>query len=245
MFIIGDVHGHFNELIGLLSKLPDWKNSGICFVGDLVDRGLDSLKVVELVKKLCEDGIADCIIGNHELMFMSWYYDYISGNEKISQLSQVFLMNGGVETLNSYKDENDEYLLDKMLEHIKFIESLEFYKVYDDIKINDRKLVVSHSTVLSPNGNLIDKIEYSRYKALNHLITTGEFQTVYGEITNKIVWNRMHPTDDHLTFNIYGHTPKRKPSIGNYYANIDTGVYIYGSLTAIHFPSLEVYQLHK
>ncbi len=39
----------------------------LVFLGDLVDRGPDSPAVVELVKRLVEDGLAQCILGNHEL----------------------------------------------------------------------------------------------------------------------------------------------------------------------------------
>ena len=52
IYIIGDVHGHYNELISLINKLPNKIDSKICFVGDLIDRGPDSKKVVDLVKKI-------------------------------------------------------------------------------------------------------------------------------------------------------------------------------------------------
>ncbi len=71
--IIGDVHGEFEALTSLLSRLGYNENgvhpSGrrLVFVGDLVDRGPDSPSVVELVMKLMEAGTAQCILGNHEL----------------------------------------------------------------------------------------------------------------------------------------------------------------------------------
>ena len=70
--IIGDVHGEIDALRALLVRLGcDWERGvaqrPIVFVGDLVDRGPDSPAVVELVMKLVEQGIAQCVLGNHEL----------------------------------------------------------------------------------------------------------------------------------------------------------------------------------
>ena len=70
--IIGDVHGEADALRTLLKKLGcDWKRGvaerPIVFVGDLIDRGPDSPAVVELVIDLVEAGIAQCVLGNHEL----------------------------------------------------------------------------------------------------------------------------------------------------------------------------------
>ena len=58
--IIGDVHGCLRELNELLGLLPD--NCDLVFAGDLVDRGPDSAKVVQLVRSLG----ARCVMGNHE-----------------------------------------------------------------------------------------------------------------------------------------------------------------------------------
>lgn len=71
--VIGDVHGEIGALCSLLEQLgydgngnhPE--NRKIIFVGDLVDRGPDSLAVFYLVKNLVEQGNAQTILGNHEL----------------------------------------------------------------------------------------------------------------------------------------------------------------------------------
>ncbi len=70
--IIGDVHGEAAALRRLLDRLGCDPERGIAqrpiaFVGDLVDRGPDSPAVVEMVMKLVDAGIAQCVLGNHEL----------------------------------------------------------------------------------------------------------------------------------------------------------------------------------
>jgi hypothetical protein len=71
--IVGDVHGEIAALDDLLAVLgydahgdhPAGRR--LVFVGDLTDRGPDSIAVVERVAALVRDGRAQCIAGNHEL----------------------------------------------------------------------------------------------------------------------------------------------------------------------------------
>lgn len=74
--VIGDVHGLYADLLKLLAKAGWTLTDGhlvhadpertLLFLGDLVDRGPDSIEVVELVKRAVEDGKARCVLGNHD-----------------------------------------------------------------------------------------------------------------------------------------------------------------------------------
>lgn len=69
--IIGDVHGEVDSLRALLVGLGcDLERARvdrpIVFVGDLIDRGPDSVAVVELVEHLVRSGVAQIVLGNHE-----------------------------------------------------------------------------------------------------------------------------------------------------------------------------------
>lgn len=69
--IVGDVHGEIDALIGLLHRLgvdPERRTATrpVVFLGDLVDRGPDSVQVVEVVSRLAEAGVARAVLGNHE-----------------------------------------------------------------------------------------------------------------------------------------------------------------------------------
>lgn len=70
--IVGDVHGEIDALRDLLAHLgyvdgvhPSGRR--LVFVGDLCDRGPDSIGVIELVQGFVERGLAQCVAGNHEL----------------------------------------------------------------------------------------------------------------------------------------------------------------------------------
>jgi len=72
---IGDIHGHAPTLLALLAQLG-WKQGGgrllnpggqrLVLVGDLIDRGPQNLRTVEIVRDLVERGDALCVMGNHE-----------------------------------------------------------------------------------------------------------------------------------------------------------------------------------
>jgi hypothetical protein len=70
--VVGDVHGEIEALISLLKVLgysdgvshPEGRR--LVFVGDLVDRGPDSIAVVRLVSPWLQAGRAQCVLGNHE-----------------------------------------------------------------------------------------------------------------------------------------------------------------------------------
>jgi hypothetical protein len=71
--IVGDVHGQIDALQVLLAVLgysEDGAHAGgrrLVFLGDLIDRGPDSVGVMEWVARMVGAGAADCIMGNHEL----------------------------------------------------------------------------------------------------------------------------------------------------------------------------------
>lgn len=86
--VVGDVHGEI-EALGVLLRHLGYSAHGIhprgrrlVFLGDLTDRGPDSPAVVRLVGPLIERGLAQCVLGNHELNLLlglrkdgnGWFY---------------------------------------------------------------------------------------------------------------------------------------------------------------------------
>jgi len=65
--IIGDIHGCLEELNDLVERLDPLPGDRIHFLGDLVDRGPDSLGVARRVRGLIDEYPGSvCIAGNHE-----------------------------------------------------------------------------------------------------------------------------------------------------------------------------------
>ncbi len=73
--IIGDIHGHADELKILLQKLGYQRTSEgvfnqldrqVIYVGDFIDRGTQNIEVLSIVKSMVEHRHALAVMGNHE-----------------------------------------------------------------------------------------------------------------------------------------------------------------------------------
>ena len=72
-YAVGDVQGCYTEFVDLLSAVSfDPARDRLWLLGDLVNRGPDSLKVMELVMSL--DGRTITVLGNHDLHFLAIHY---------------------------------------------------------------------------------------------------------------------------------------------------------------------------
>lgn len=67
LWVIGDVQGCLDSLQSLLARLPD--NSRLLFVGDLVNRGPQSLASLRFVRTL--GSRAQALLGNHDLHLLA------------------------------------------------------------------------------------------------------------------------------------------------------------------------------
>ena len=79
--VIGDVHGHVEKLVELLTRMGYGKESGVwphpsrqaAFVGDLIDRGPKQLEVLRLVRPMIDSGSALIVAGNHEFNAIAYH----------------------------------------------------------------------------------------------------------------------------------------------------------------------------
>ena len=87
--IIGDIHGCATELEALLVKLGYQKADAYrhpqrqaVFVGDLIDRGPEQLKVLRIVKDMVDAGSAHIVMGNHEFNALAYHTEWPRGSGK-------------------------------------------------------------------------------------------------------------------------------------------------------------------
>ena len=217
IYIIGDVHGCFNTLLELIKQFPNKEKSQICFVGDVVDRGLFSCDVVELIMQ----NDYKMVMGNHERRLLSNKFEFL--NNKVPFDRSWFFGNGGEATYRSYLGQSVEF----KQRHVDFLESRPVYLEFKDYKTqNGEHLVVSHSAV----GNMweLRNDKYASEEFRRHLLSgRGDELQVSG------------------IFNVYGHTPVREIKFYKNSADIDTGCVFnevgYDKLSALEFPSMKIY----
>ena len=110
-FAIGDVHGCREQLDSLLQTMADEAPAGSCltFLGDLIDRGSDSLGCLRLAARPAgELGFGEChvLFGNHETMMLR-----AMGTQDDEQLDafRLWTDNGGWATMESFGMVEEEY----------------------------------------------------------------------------------------------------------------------------------------
>ena len=122
-FVFSDIHGCAKEFEELLEQLPLKKNSHLVFLGDYIDRGPDSAKVVDRILELSKSFKVTTLMGNHEKMFL----DFLDSSD--SDESSLFSINGGTATLASYNSDHNGYQIPER--HLQFYRQLKYFYVDD------------------------------------------------------------------------------------------------------------------
>lgn len=229
--IIGDVHGCFDELIELLTKL-NYKvnrdsgtkygfkvetppNRKVIFVGDLCDRGPNSMDCFKLAMTMVENNQAFCVLGNHEAKLL-----------KKLQGRNVQLKNGLELTVEQLSHETNEF---KKQLH-QFIDQLPVHYVFDQ-----GNLIIAHAGLPERyHGKVSEKIKVF---------------AIYGDVSGKTDehglpirkdWSLEYQGDAIV---VYGHVPRNEHYLSNKTYGIDTGCVFGGKLTCLKHPELEIIQV--
>lgn len=92
---IGDVHGHLEALLVLEREVPFRDDDTLVFLGDYVDRGPDSKRVLDWLIDWHSRGNVVALLGNHDLMMREAPDD--------DSVQDSWLLYGGDRTLLSYR----------------------------------------------------------------------------------------------------------------------------------------------
>lgn len=224
--IIGDIHGCYEELLELLEVLG-YKNKGsqwvhpdkrkLVFIGDLMDRGPSSLKVIELVYQLVtKDKIAKYIPGNH----CDKLYRYFLGNN-------VKIQHGLETTVEEYEALNTKEQVAIRNKMIRLYEQAPLY-----LEIPEVNVVIAHAGI---KESLIGRYD----KKVKTFV-------LYGDITGEKLpdgrpvrrdWAKQYTGERWI---VYGHTPVLEPRFVNKTVNIDTGCVFGNKLTAFRLPEEKI-----
>ncbi|MBI5945475.1 MAG: polynucleotide kinase-phosphatase [Chloroflexi bacterium] len=223
--IVGDVHGCFDELKGLLLQLgySFTETEGVyrvqhpagrqvIFLGDLVDRGPNIPSVLKLVMSMVADGSALCVPGNHDMKLVRKFKG-----------RQVQITHGLAESLEQLEKESPEFRTQVM----EFLDGLVSHYILDD-----GNLVVAHAGMKEEmqgrgSGKVRDFALFGE--------TTGETDE-FG-LPVRYNWAAEYRGKAIV---VYGHTPVPEPEWFNRTINIDTGCIFGGRLTALRYPEKEL-----
>jgi protein phosphatase len=222
--IIGDIHGCYNEFVMLTKQLGYQWNSGIPvhpagrklgFVGDLTDRGPQSLQTIETVYSLVRENLAYYVPGNH----CNKLYRFFLGRN-------VQIAHGLETTVTEYHalPPSEQAMIRK-----KFMKLYETAPLY--AQLDNGRLIIAHAGIRQDYIGRTDK--------------KVQTFVLYGDITGETNpdgtpvrrdWAKHYKGEAWI---VYGHTPVKQPRIINHTINIDTGCVFGGALTAFRYPEME------
>ena len=216
IFVTSDIHGHMKHFEELLQH---WNQEDqLIIIGDLIDRGPESVHVIRKVMQLVEQfgGKVTFLKGNHEDMLLNFLANPI---EKEAH----YYLNGGKETMDHFFQ----------LLNIEQPASIE--QVADLIKTNfEAELNFLQN---APLFKQIGKVLFT------HAGFNSEFDSIEHTTEREFIWIRKHflqPNKLGLV-NVFGHTPVKYIYDNNniwysedkQYIAIDGGCYMTGQLNAL------------
>lgn len=159
VYAVGDIQGCAPSLKNLVKKIP--AKSKLIFLGDLVNRGPDSLGTLRYLKQLQEKGRIECLLGNHDLHLLA----IDAGLRKTK----------GLDTVQPILSAPDRAELIDWLRH-------------RPMALSNGKILTVHAGVL-PQWELQQTIEYAQEveKALRKKNYKQFLANMYGNTPNK--WN--------------------------------------------------------
>lgn len=210
VFFVGDIHGEITKLNDKLDEIGfDKELDTLISVGDLIDRGEDSLSCLSLI----EEPWFYCVRGNHEQLMVESII-----NQCENHIS-CWIQNGGAWYFN-LNQEDRMYANDL----VKRINSEVPYVI--ELHHKDKKVVVCHADYPENQytGNITQENLYPIIWNRGRISTyqkTGIIDSIKG-----------------ADMFVFGHTPLRKPLIVENCAYLDTGAVFNKELTVLSFDNL-------
>lgn len=208
---VGDIHGCAVLVERLIIKIKaERPDAHLLFVGDYIDRGEASARVIEMLMGMPE---ATCLMGNHERMCL----DFLDNPE---ERGARWLRNGGLQTVASYGISGSQLELTKMRDALAL--------AMGDTQINwmmQRPLYAKFGNLYAIHAGADPSLPIEEQ---------GEKPLIWGHPQ----FRRQQRDDGHWV--VHGHTIVDQPVIDQGRVSIDTGAYASGALTAAIFTNSDV-----
>lgn len=115
-FVIGDIHGGLKALKQVLERAPVTHSDTLIFLGDYVDGWSESAQTISFLIHLAQQQECIFIKGNHDVWCEEWL--------RSGYASQVWLMHGGKQTIESYSAIDDA----TRLVHLQWLEQMKYFE---------------------------------------------------------------------------------------------------------------------
>lgn len=143
-YVIGDIHGEYEQLKLLLEKMNFSSEDELFVLGDVVDRGPHSIKALQYLMSLPN---CTCIIGNHEVMALiclkllkNEITEEFLGSLKEEDMLYLldWMRNGGKSTMDEFQKLTRE-------EQNDIIDFLGDFEAYAELTVDGQDYVLVHA----------------------------------------------------------------------------------------------------
>lgn len=204
-YVVGDIHGCFNEWIELKETIEcEDKEAKFILVGDIVDRGpriLDTIKWC--MKNITPDGKYQMVLGNHEDMKIELWRRYkvmkAKGIKGKNFKDYIYDPYGTLEYL--WETGVTEEELDSIIEWFKAL------PVYKEIELEIFGKLVRYVIV---HSNVPEECIDSNGHFLENMLDKKDAEMCFiGDYKQLVVWDRNYKGNrwKHNTIVVHGHTP--------------------------------------
>ncbi len=128
VYLISDVHGHYDEFMRLLRKIKFRKTDRLYLLGDMVDRGRQNLSMLDFCRR---EANVTLLKGNHELFMQR----YLEGDPLVKEKWGFW---GGSTTLR----ELEPLPWEKKEEYLRYLQSLAHGRA---LEVNGTRYFLTHS----------------------------------------------------------------------------------------------------
>lgn len=134
--VIGDIHGHADELVELLEELDYESHGGIyqhaertaVFVGDFIDRGPQISAVLAIVRAMHSAGSALAVMGNHEFNALAYHTPHPTA-------AGQFLREHSEKNTRQHSQTLKQVPARELLDHLDWFRSLPMWLELDGIRV--------------------------------------------------------------------------------------------------------------
>ena len=225
-YIVGDLHGCFSLLELLLEAVQFDKSRDRLFsVGDLIDRGPDSLRCLQLL----EEPWFFAVRGNHETMMMEFFLPYlINGSlDQIEDVNGIGFLDYGGNWVRAYYQADQQCMSAEFDRGLALIREMPLiYSVGEGAN----RFHVIHAELISTNYESLEKVAWFDSDIDRWYIE----QSVPSEVEQSLLWGRTlmlkrlnsPKVRRGLSTTFCGHTYATSPSQLLSHLCIDTGAYV-------------------
>lgn len=260
-YCIGDIHGCFVELQALLELIKfNSSTDQLYFVGDLVNRGPDSLKVLRFIKQLPNTTV---ILGNHDLHLLGLFYQVVTF--EAADLNPILAAPDCPELIVWLKTRRllvYEQKFNAVIVHAGIPPSWDLQQALtlateaETILQSDARDFLQHMYGDEPNEWHNNLQGYDRFRFIINALARMRFSSLTGKLdftckekigpTNYLPWFQVPQRRIKNVDIIFGHwsATEGKCDTPHVYA-LDTGCVWGGSLTALRLEDKKLFKIKK